>query len=124
MNTTENSELLKLEEKLELWELLVPTQRNDGRPIRTRFHRVWDKKVREVAGGLTVLTPVRGHWVDSPTEEIYTERMIPVRIRCTRKQLNKILPMTLEYYEQKAIFCYKISTECLVYTGNNEIHNT
>jgi len=45
----------------ELWEVLVPTVRRvGGRPYRTRFHRVWDAKVRALTGGLTILTPVKG----------------------------------------------------------------
>lgn len=30
------------------WEILVPTQTNEGKPIRTRFHRVWDDKVEVI----------------------------------------------------------------------------
>ena len=59
-----------------LWEILVPTVRNDGRPFRLRYHRVWDARVKAIAGGLTVVTPVRGTWA-SPTSEVFKERMIP-----------------------------------------------
>ena len=47
-------------DKRTLWLILVPTIRNDGRPIRTRFHRVWDGKVRDISGGLTITPPVSG----------------------------------------------------------------
>lgn len=92
-----------------LWEILVPTvRRKDGKPLRTRFHRVWDSKVREMAGGLTVLSPVKGQWV-SPDKELFSERMIPVRIACTEAQIDRIADMTAEYYDQLAVMYYRIA---------------
>ena len=92
----------------ELWEILVPTVRNDGRPIRTRCHRVWDAKVREIAGGLTILQPVRGQWV-SPHGELFIERMIPVRIVCDSTQINVIADYTAKFYQQLAVLFYRVS---------------
>lgn len=101
---------------MELWEILVPTQRNDGRPIHTRFHRIWDKKVREITGGLTILPVVKGQWVNVGT--LFSERMIPVRIACTRAQIDQIVDMTIEYYEQIAVMAYKISDEVIIRNKN------
>ena len=101
-----------------LWEILVPCVRNDGRPIRTRFHRVWDAKVRAVAGGLTVLNPSKGMWTNN-SGKVFAERMIPVRIRCTREEIEKIAAMTLKYYEQEAVMYYKISDECIILCQNS-----
>lgn len=95
--------------ELKLWEILVPTERRkDGKPIRTRFHRVWDQKVRELAGGLTVLQPARGQWV-SGSGELYRERMIPVRIMCTEEQIEEVADMTASYYDQLAVMFYRVS---------------
>ena len=96
-----------------LWEILVPTVRNDGRPFRLRYHRVWDERVKAIAGGLTVVTPVRGTWV-SPTSEVFKERMIPVRIMCTRDEIMEIARMSKTYYEQEAIMVYKVSDEVFI----------
>lgn len=96
-----------------LWEILVPTVRNDGRPFRLRYHRVWDERVKTIAGGLTVVTPVRGTWV-SPTSEVFKERMIPVRIMCTRDEIMEIARMSKIYYEQEAIMVYKVSDEVFI----------
>lgn len=98
-----------------LWEILVPTQFNNGKPIRTRYHRVWDKKVYNITGGLTILRPAIGTWISPDTNMLYKERMIPVRISCTKEQLYKILSITKEYYKQEAIFAYRISDEVIVY---------
>ena len=96
-----------------LWEILVPTKMKSGdvvKPVRTRFHRVWDEKVRSISGGLTILKPAKGHWV-SPADELFVERMIPVRIYCTEEEINAIADLTAKYYNQKAIMFYCISTK-------------
>lgn len=102
------------EETKFLWEILVPTQFNDGKPIRTRYHRVWDKKVYDISGGITIMKPAIGTWI-SPTSVLYRERMIPVRVSCTRSQLEQILHITKQYYKQEAIFAYLISEEVIIY---------
>lgn len=96
-----------------LWEILVPTVRpnTDGKKFfTTRYHRVWDEKVRAISGGLTILPPSRGQWV-SPHGTLFTERMIPVRLMATRNQIEEIADFTAEYYEQEAVMFYKISDE-------------
>jgi hypothetical protein len=91
----------------EFWEILVPTMRRDGTPFRTRFHRVWDKRIEAICGGLTILTPGKGTWVHEG--QTMRERMIPVRIMCTREQIEEIIDFTLEYYDQLAVMAYRVS---------------
>lgn len=98
---------------MELWEILVPTVSNEGIPYRTRYHRVWDSKVRVITGGLTILPPNKGQWV-SPSGVLFIERMIPVRIACTEIQIKKIMDMTASYYKQEAIMAYKISQHVII----------
>jgi hypothetical protein len=107
-----------ISERKDLWEILVPTIRNDGRAIRTRFHRVWDDKVRAISGGLTILTPAKGQWLNSKGI-LFAERMIPVRIYCAESEIRAIAKMTRTYYEQEAVMFYKISDNCYVYDGND-----
>jgi len=95
-----------------LWEILVPTMRNDGRPFRTRYHRVWDAKVREISGGLTIRPVEKGQWVYQGV--LFKERMIPVRILASREQIEKIVDLTLKYYDQIAVMAYKISDEVIM----------
>jgi hypothetical protein len=99
--------------KKQLWEILIPTVRNDGRPFRLRFHRVWDQRVKDLVGGLTVITPVKGTWI-APAGEEFKERMIPVRIMCSRDHILEIAEFTKTYYEQKAVMIYRISDECMI----------
>lgn len=115
-----------------MWEILVPTQKRvktkapdkatapgdyarweKRHAYSTRYHRVWDTKVREISGGLTILTPAKGQWV-SPDGELFVERMIPVRILATRSQIEDIVDMTLKYYDQLAVLCYKLSDEVIL----------
>lgn len=103
-----------------LWEILVPTviPNTDGtRFYRTRYHKVWDEKVRAITGGLTIMPPVKGQWV-SPDGGLFLERMIPVRIVATDEQIDKIVDMTLEYYSQEAVLCYLISTHVILKYSN------
>ena len=98
---------------VELWEVLVPTARNDGRPIRTRFHRVWDAKVRAITGGLTIMPVARGQWV-SPAGDLYAERVIPVRVAATREQVERIVDLTIDHYEQLAVMAYRVADEVII----------
>ena len=91
----------------------MPTVRNDGRPFRLRYHRVWDAKVKAISGGLTIVAPVRGVWIP-PTKEEFKERMIPVRIMCTRSEILEIARMSKTYYEQEAIMVYKVSDDVFI----------
>lgn len=100
-----------------LWEILVPTQFNDGKPIRTRYHRVWDAKVREISGGLTIMKPAVGQWI-SEENELYKERMIPVRIACTEEDIEKIIAFTMKYYDQLAMMAYAISSKVIIRHAN------
>tara|TARA_S200002703_G_scaffold149892_1_gene147844 strand:+ start:955 stop:1194 length:240 start_codon:yes stop_codon:yes gene_type:complete len=78
---------------------------------------VWDEKVRSIAGGLTILKPAVGQWV-SPDNELFKERMIPVRIMCTREEIKQIIDYTIKYYEQEAVLAYCVSQECLLHYAN------
>src|SRR5271157_4148641 len=94
------------EPRKELWEILVPTMSQDGKkPFRTRHHKAWDKKVEKISGGLTILAPGNGVWVNEALT--HRERMIPVRIMCNRTQIDKIIDLTLDHYDQLAVMAYK-----------------
>jgi hypothetical protein len=100
-----------------LWQIMVPTQRN--KPIgknpgySTRYHRIWDSKVRKITNGLTIQKPVRGQWF-APDGELFVERMIPVLIYCTEEQIDAIADMSAAYYDQKAIMYYKITDTVVI----------
>lgn len=95
-----------------LWEILVPTIRSDGKPYRLRFHRIWDEKIKEISGGLTIMPVAKGHWI-APNGTLFTERMIPVRILASKNEMEKIVDMTLKYYSQEAVLAYKISEDVI-----------
>lgn len=111
---------------MNMWEILVPTVRPEkmwtagpkGKYFSTRFHKVWDSKVREITGGITIMQPVKGQWV-APNGFVMHERMIPVRIMATREQIERVVDMTLKYYSQDAVLCYKVSTEVILKYAND-----
>lgn len=98
---------------LELWEILIPTTiKND--PINIGYHMDWDSKIRKLTKGLTILNTVKGQW-EPYEDDVYEERMIPVRIACTKEQLDNILSFTIKYYQQQEIFAYRISDKIISY---------
>lgn len=93
-----------------MWQILVPTMRRaDDKPIKTRYHRVWDEKVRAITGGLTILPPNRGQWIDPNDGNLFIERMIPVQFIATEDEKDEIMDMTAVYYDQLAVLCWEIS---------------
>lgn len=96
----------------QLWEILVPTI-IDGKPVRTRYHKVWDAKIRKISKGLTILTPAKGQWI-SKEGELFEERMIPVRISCTEDEIRAIMDITAKYYKQKAVMAYLVSDKVMI----------
>jgi len=120
---------------IQLWEVLVPTARRvpakeyKGKtfahlkadatdhidvPCTLRYHRVWDNKVEAIAGGLTILKPNKGKWRDGTTNTVYVDRVIPVRIACSKEKILEIIQLTLSHYNQLAVMAYKISDEVLL----------
>lgn len=102
---------------MELWEIMVPCQWNTGKPIRTKHHKEWDKRVRKLSNGITILSPAKGQWVHKG--ELFEERVIPVRIACTKDAISVIMDLTAQHYKQIAVMAYKISSE--VYIKNYEV---
>jgi hypothetical protein len=94
-------------ERLQLWEILVPT-RVKNRRVALAFHHAWDEKVRKVSGGLTIYRAAVGQWV-SPQGQTVRERMIPVRIACDYNQINEIADITATHYKQDAVMFYLVS---------------
>jgi hypothetical protein len=98
--------------KVELWTIILPTQWNHPKGknpyIRLAHHRVWDKFVRSISGGLTILHPARGQWT-SIEGKIYLERVIPVMIACNKEQIEKIADFSAKHYLQEAIMYYRVS---------------
>ena len=91
-----------------LFEILVPCVSNTGKPFRTRQHKEWDRQVRRRTGGLTIMSPSRGQWT-SLDGELFSERMIPVRIATNYLTMEKIADMTARFYDQEAVMFYEIS---------------
>ena len=96
----------------QMWEILVPGSRGD-RNISYDHHKAWDEKIKEIAGGLTVLKTAKGEWI-SPSGKLHKDRMIPVRISCTRKEIEEIIDITLTHYNEEAVMAYKISEEVII----------
>lgn len=96
----------------QLWQILVPYQTNDGKKVDLEHHRQWDARVRAIAGGLTILSPMQGQWLFD--EKLYEEKIVPVLVVATRSEVEKIVDMTLEHYaDQECILAFRLSNEVL-----------
>lgn len=106
-----------------MWEILVPTEmmRNgEIKKIKTRYHKVWDAKIRNISGGATVLSPAKGQWL-SPNGKLFEERMIPVRIIIRNpEEIKQIIELTIKYYNQEAVLAYRVSDEVLLVHRNEK----
>ena len=103
-----------------LYEIMVPTISNEGKPFRTRHHREWDRQVREISNGLTIYTPAKGQWIDEDSGELFVERMIPVRIACTSSEIYIIMEITTNHYDQIDVMAYVVSEEVLFYRAQKK----
>lgn len=73
----------------------------------------FDGFVLDMVGGLTVLKPsTTGKWIFE--QRLYEDRVIPVRIACTRSQIEKILDFAKVHYRQIAVMAYKLSDEVII----------
>jgi len=102
-------------EPVKLWEVLVPVAWSTGVAVNQDHHKQWDARVRSVAGGLTLLKPVKGQW-DSDDGTVH-EKMIPVRVACTREQLDQILEFTAYHYQQADVMAYVVSDRVVFRRG-------
>ena len=100
--------------KRELWEILVPTIDRTQTEYVKGYHKKWDAKVRAITGGLTIRPVEKGQWVHPSSKNLIAERMIPVKIACTRRQIEEICLMTAKYYDQEIVMAYRISEEVLM----------
>jgi HD superfamily phosphodiesterase len=101
------------EEGKQLWEILVPRCSNTGSEYSLKHHHKWDKNVRGIAKGLTILKPAKGHWVN-PDGRVFVEQMIPVRVYCTKGQIEMIIGLTMDHYDQEAVMAYLVSKNVIL----------
>jgi hypothetical protein len=80
-----------------LYQIMVPCNFNDGKPVRTRHHREWDRQVRKITGGMTILPPSKGQWIDKNSGELYVDRVIPVNLIATAEQMDIIANITMRH---------------------------
>ncbi len=92
-----------------LWEILVPNYSNENVKYSLEYHHQWDKKVRGISGGLTILKTAKGQWVNEE-RVLFSEEMIPVRIYCDEESIDRIIELTMEHYQQEAVLAYEVSS--------------
>lgn len=99
--------------KNSLWEILAPKYSNEKKEFSLKHHHSWDSKVRQIAGGVTILKTAKGQWINTKGK-LFAEEMIPVRIYCTEEEIEKIIQLTIEHYSQEAVMAYELSSNVKV----------
>jgi hypothetical protein len=94
---------------VKMWEILVPAWSNTGNIFTVAHHNVWDDKVLEIVGGLSLMPTIKGKW------EGCKDKMIPVRIACSRFELEQILDFTMLHYNQEAVMACKVYDEVIIF---------
>lgn len=89
-----------------MWEIMVPTHDNQKKKFPIKHHRQWDAKAIRLTGGLTIMNPSKGRWINEGTLE--SEKVIPVHIACTEDQFYEIMDFTVEHYKQKEVLGVKL----------------
>lgn len=97
-----------------LWQIMVPCNYNDGRPVKTRHHREWDRQVRKITNGLTILPPSKGQWIDESDGKLYVDRMIPVNLIATEEDMEAVAKITMRHYDQLAVMFFKLSEHAII----------
>ena len=93
-----------------LWEILIPAHDNKGKDFSIEHHQEWDKVAKKLSGGLTILKTGKGIWI-SPEGRTFHDKMTPIRVYCTEKQIDELIKFTIKHYKQKAVMAYEISNK-------------
>ena len=98
-----------------LFELLIPLTDNSGHKFTDSHNAKFFQFVRNLAGGLTALSPANGQWVDSG--KVYKERVRPIRIACNPATIRKIAEYAKQFYKQFSIMYYQLSNKVHFFNG-------
>lgn len=101
------------DDKRNVYDILIPKTDRNGSVIDQAYHQQWDRAVRDVTGGATILDGAKGYWED-PEGNVHEEGVIPVRIACTPEQFDAILDLTIEHYDQDVIMAYRVSEHVIM----------
>ena len=114
----ENPDIFNSKRKKFVWEILVPASSKEKKWINYQHHKSWDAYVRSVSGGLTIFSGAKGEW-ESPDGTLYRDRMIPVRIACTKDEIKTIAKFTIKHYAEEAVLYYKVSSKINILHDEN-----
>ena len=118
-----------MDDNQSLWEILVPVQmaqeedftftsyanRGHTIPIYTIIldhHNLFDAFIIEKSGGMTILRPATGTWINKGKTE--RERMIPERFLACYSVAYDIVEFTKKHYKQDMVMCYMLSDKVIM----------
>ena len=66
------------------------------------------------------MPPNKGQWV-APDGTLFAEYMIPVLFMATETERNRVMKLTLDYYDQLAITCWETSANVKMLKRSNKM---
>ena len=102
-----------VEKDNKMWEIFVPASSSE-QEFAYAHHKEWDEYVKSLTGGLTIMKSAKGEWIDNSTNKLYKDKVIPVRIKCSKKTIKKIIKFTIQHYNQEAVLAYKVSDKVIL----------
>lgn len=97
---------------IKLWEVLVPGSYRKNR-FSYEHHKKWDDYVKSKSNGLTIFKGAKGEWLNEDGI-LFVDKVIPVRIACTKEEIEEIIKFTICHYEQEAVFAYEVSNNVII----------
>ena len=97
-----------------LYEILIPIINNRGERFSAEHHKKWNNKALKIAGKFIIMKVIKEEWINLFGKEFYKNKMIPIRISCTKNQIEKIIQITIKHYNQEVILAYIISEKALL----------
>jgi len=105
-----------------LWEIMIPKNIDKHTIFHVSSHRQWNKYVEELTGGMVFFSNLDRRWISSTKTSPYFDNKIPVRIFCSKEQMDKIIDFTMQHYDQKHVIAYELSNNIILKHNGNEIN--
>jgi hypothetical protein len=104
---------------MKLYAILVPECGRSGLEFGLEHHRAWDKKVCEIAGGVTIGGVTKGRWKSN--KSVIFDDMIECKIACTAEKIIDVAKMTCQHYNQDAVFLWEVSSNAFVIERDSNV---
>jgi hypothetical protein len=94
-----------------LWNILIPCADNSGRKFPLFVRRMWNEQVRRMTDGMSIMQAITGEWRNPENGRIVREKMIPVSLLMTQREIAELAQFTRTLFKQNCVMYYRVSSE-------------